>query len=51
MKCYICAVKIMGWPFVVATKEQADEWVEKDPDNNYYNETRYEPASGGGKPE
>lgn len=33
---YICAIKVAGFPFAVESKELADEWVERDEQNYYY---------------
>ena len=34
---YVCAIKMLGFAFAVRTKEEADKWVEQDPESNYYN--------------
>jgi hypothetical protein len=33
---FICAFKIVGFPFAVLTEEEAKKWVEKNPETNYY---------------
>ena len=49
-KVYICAVKVLGFPFVVETEAQAKEWVSKDPELNYYDAVRFEPAPKEARP-
>lgn len=33
---YICKIKMLGFPFATCDKQKADDWVNKDPLNNYY---------------
>ena len=33
---YVCKIRLLGFPFVVTDKQKADDWVNEDPENNYY---------------
>jgi hypothetical protein len=33
---FICAFKILGFPFAVLTEEEAKRWVDDDPESHYY---------------
>ena len=33
---YICKIKLLGFPFAVFNKQKAEEWVNDDPEMNYY---------------
>ncbi len=35
-KVYVCAIKVLGFPFAVLTEEEAKRWVNYDPVMNYY---------------
>jgi hypothetical protein len=33
---FICAVKLLGFPFAVLTEDEAKKWVEENPEQHYY---------------
>lgn len=35
---FICSIKILGFPFAVLTKDEADRWVAQDPEMHCYSE-------------
>jgi hypothetical protein len=37
-KVYICAIKILGFPFAVMTEEEAEQWRKENPEVNYYHQ-------------
>lgn len=39
---YICKIKILGFGFAVLTKHEAENWVKKDPESNYYDIVKVE---------
>lgn len=35
-KVYVCAFKVIGFPFAVLSEEEAKQWANEDPEFRYY---------------